>query len=122
LDPLCYALALWNGRGPILKERLFWLSASQICQSVRWPKTSRLGGARATGILGFQQDRELDRKKSEAILHQIQRLAYEKVMFAPIFELAFLVGVGPRVEEPALGLIDHFPTPAPWEDVRLKRQ
>jgi hypothetical protein len=23
LDPLCFALALWNGRGPILKERLF---------------------------------------------------------------------------------------------------
>ena len=71
--------------------------------------------------LFVQQDREPDRKKREAILHQIQRLAYEKVMFAPIFELAFLVGVGPRVEEPALGLIDHFPTPAPWEDVRLKR-
>jgi hypothetical protein len=42
-------------------------------------------------------------------------------MFAPIFEPGFLVGVGPRLEEPALGLIDDFPTPAPWEDVRLKR-
>jgi peptide/nickel transport system substrate-binding protein len=72
--------------------------------------------------LFVQQDRELNRTKREAILHQIQRVAYEKVMFAPIFELAFLVGVGPRLEEPALGLIDHFPTPAPWEDVRLKRQ
>ena len=53
---------------------------------------------------------------------QIERLAYEEVMFAPIFELGFLVGVGPRLEELALGLIDHFSTPAPWEDVRLKRQ
>ncbi len=69
-----------------------------------------------------QQARERDRKKREAILHQIQRVAYEKVMFAPIFELAFLVGVGPRVEEAALGLVDHFPTPSPWENVRLKGQ
>jgi peptide/nickel transport system substrate-binding protein len=69
-----------------------------------------------------QQARELDRKKREAILHQIQRVAHDKVMFAPIFELALLVGVGPRLEEAALGLVDHFPTPAPWEEVRLKRR
>jgi peptide/nickel transport system substrate-binding protein len=69
-----------------------------------------------------QQARELDRKKREALLHQIQRVAHDKVMFAPIFELALLVGVGPRLEEPALGLVDHFPTPAPWEEVRLKRR
>ena len=68
-----------------------------------------------------QQARELDRKRREALLHQIQRIAYEKVMFTPIWEYAFLVGVGPRVEEAAIGLIDHLPGPSPWEDVRLKR-
>src|SRR4029078_1126720 len=26
---LCFALALWNGRDPILKERLFWLTNSE---------------------------------------------------------------------------------------------
>ena len=67
-----------------------------------------------------QQARELDRKKREALLHQIQRIAAERVMFAPIWELAFLNGVGPRVEESGLGLIEHHPYSSPYEDLRLK--
>ncbi|HEY7204317.1 MAG TPA: ABC transporter substrate-binding protein [Methylomirabilota bacterium] len=67
-----------------------------------------------------QQARELDRKKREALLHQIQRIAAERVMFAPIWELAFLNGVGPRVEEAGLGLIEHHPYSSPYEDLRLK--
>src|SRR5213593_608162 len=45
------------------------------------------------------QARELDRKKRERILHQIQQIMYDRVMHVPIYELAFLWGVGPRVEE-----------------------
>jgi peptide/nickel transport system substrate-binding protein len=67
-----------------------------------------------------QQARELDRKKREALLHQIQRIAAERVMFAPIWELAFLNGVGPRVEESGLGLIENHPYSSPYEDLRLK--
>jgi peptide/nickel transport system substrate-binding protein len=67
-----------------------------------------------------QQARELDRKKREALLHQIQRIAAERVMFAPIWELAFLNGVGPRVAEAGLGLIEHHPYSSPYEEVRLK--
>ena len=33
-----------------------------------------------------------------------RRIAHERVMFAPIWELAFLNGVGARVEEAGLGL------------------
>src|SRR5438477_5429001 len=47
---------------------------------------------------------ERDRKRREALLHQIQRLMHERVMHAPIFEPATLHGVGPRVEEPDIGL------------------
>ena len=70
--------------------------------------------------LFLQQARELDRKKREALLHQIQRIAHERVMFAPIWELAFLNGVGARVEEAGLGLIEHHPYSSPYEDLKLK--
>ena len=67
-----------------------------------------------------QQARETDRKKREALLHQIQRIAHDRVMFAPIWELAFLNGVGARVEEAGLGLIEHHPYSSPYEDLKLK--
>jgi hypothetical protein len=50
-----------------------------------------------------QQAREQDPSKRSALLQQIQRLAYERVMFVPIWELAGLAGVGPRVDESGLG-------------------
>jgi len=67
------------------------------------------------------QAQERDRKRREAMLHQIQRLMHERVMFAPIFEPATLHGVGPRVEEPAIGLTSQLYFPGPYEDMRLKR-
>jgi len=68
-----------------------------------------------------QQARELDPKRREALLHQIQRLAHERVMAAPLWELGFLNGVGPRVEEAGLGLIALHPYSAPYEDLKLKK-
>ena len=55
--------------------------------------------------LFVQQARELDPKRREALLHQIQRLAHERVMQAPLWELGFLNAIGPRVVESGLGLI-----------------
>ena len=67
-----------------------------------------------------QQARELDRKKREALLHRIQQLAHERVLYLPIYALYFNNGVGPRVAEPSLGRIPlHYYT-APFEDVRLR--
>ena len=68
-----------------------------------------------------QQAQERDRKKREAILHQIQRMMYDRVMFGGIFEPATLHGVGPRVEEAAIGLNAQLYFAAPYEDMRLKR-
>ena len=45
---------------------------------------------------------ELDPKKRAAILEKMQRLVHEKAIFAPIWLLAFLNGVGPRVGEVVL--------------------
>ena len=71
--------------------------------------------------LFLQQARELDAKRRETLLQQIQRLAHERVMFAPLWELAFLNGVGPRVEESGFGLIALFPYSSPYEDLKLKK-
>jgi peptide/nickel transport system substrate-binding protein len=68
-----------------------------------------------------QQAQERDRKKREALLHQIQRLMHERVMFGPIFEPATLHGIGPRVEEAAVGLNPQLYFAAPYEDMRLKK-
>jgi peptide/nickel transport system substrate-binding protein len=57
--------------------------------------------------------------KREAVLQKIQQLMYDKAMFAPIWELAFLNGVGPRVAESGLGLIPGHAYSAPYEDLRL---
>ena len=45
---------------------------------------------------------------------------YERVMFAPIWDIASLHGYGPRVAEPGFGLIERYLWSAPYEDVKLK--
>jgi peptide/nickel transport system substrate-binding protein len=67
-----------------------------------------------------EQAAELDRKRREAILHKMQQLVLDRVVYAPIWELAFLNGVGPRVQESGLGLISGHAYSAPYEDVTLK--
>ena len=84
-------------------------------------------GVNAYGVIPdveglFQkQIQELDRKKREDMLHQIQRLLAERVVFAPIWENGFIRAFGPRAEEPGLTLIPAFPYSGPLEDVRLKK-
>jgi peptide/nickel transport system substrate-binding protein len=68
-----------------------------------------------------RQTRELDRKKREALLHQIQDILAARVMYAPIYELGFIWGIGPRVEQAGAGLIPGFAYAAPVEDLALKR-
>ena len=67
-----------------------------------------------------QQAVELDRSKREAILHKIQQMMIERAIFAPIWQLAFINGVGPRVGESGFGLIAGFPYTSPYEDLTLK--
>jgi peptide/nickel transport system substrate-binding protein len=67
-----------------------------------------------------EQAGEGDVKKREATLHRIQQMLHERAVFAPIWELAFLNGQGPRVAESGLTLVPGHPYSAPYEDVRLK--
>ncbi len=71
--------------------------------------------------LFYRQAREQDRKKREALLHQIQQIIHDQVTHVPVYELAFLWGVGPRVEEAGVDQIKGFAYSGPYEDLRLKR-
>jgi peptide/nickel transport system substrate-binding protein len=78
------------------------------------------GGVPEIDDLFQQQARELDRAKRQALLHRIQQIAHDRVLFLPIYALYFNSGVGPRVAESNLGKIPlHYYT-APFEDLRLK--
>jgi peptide/nickel transport system substrate-binding protein len=82
--------------------------------------TFAYGGYPDVDGLFREQAVELDRAKRETILRRMQQLIYERAMFAPIYELAFVNGVGRRVEESGLGLIAGYAFSAPYEDVKLK--
>jgi peptide/nickel transport system substrate-binding protein len=96
-------------------------AASRISEIVPSDGTFAYGGYPDVDALYRQQARETDRKKREAVLHQIQRLMYERVRYAPIYEYIWPSGVGPRVADPALMRINPYPWSAPLEDVRLKQ-
>jgi peptide/nickel transport system substrate-binding protein len=66
-----------------------------------------------------QQSRERDPAKREAILHRIQQLTIDRVMYAPIMDLRGLIGIGPRVGEHTMNAIPMYSFPA-YEDIRLK--
>ncbi|MFI5373527.1 MAG: ABC transporter substrate-binding protein [Candidatus Rokuibacteriota bacterium] len=67
-----------------------------------------------------RQTNEGDRKKREAVLHQIQKIIVDQTMVAPIFQQGFIWGVGSRVEQAGAGLIQGYPYAAPCEDLKLK--
>jgi peptide/nickel transport system substrate-binding protein len=79
------------------------------------------GGYPDLDALFRRQAQERDRARREALLHQLQRLMQERVMHAPLAEPAALHGVGPRAEEPGVGLIPLFAYFGPYEEMRLKK-
>src|SRR5205823_9361936 len=79
------------------------------------------GGYPDIDALFQQQAGERDQATREALLHRIQQLTVERVMFAPIMDFRALHGIGPRVAEHALDTVPLHAFPA-WEDVRLKGQ
>ena len=67
-----------------------------------------------------RQAKELDRKKREALLHQIQQVLRDQTTQAPVYHLGFPTGLGPRVEDILSSAIPGFYM-APYEDLKLKR-
>jgi peptide/nickel transport system substrate-binding protein len=101
---------------------LYGNAASRMSEFVPSEGAFARGADPDVDALYKQQARETDRKKREALLHQIQQLLHDRVRFAGIMEYTWPSGVGPRVEEPALMLINPYPWSAPLEEVRLKRK
>ena len=100
---------------------LYGNAASRLSEVIPASGAFAYGSYPDIDALYKQQTLETDRKKREAMLHQVQRLIAERVRLAPIFEYVWPSGIGPRVAEPALMLIDPYPWSAPLEEVRLKR-
>jgi peptide/nickel transport system substrate-binding protein len=67
-----------------------------------------------------QQAKEMDLKKRAAVLDKMQQLVHDKAIYAPLWELAFMNGIGPRVGESSFGKIAGFPYSAPFEDITIK--
>jgi peptide/nickel transport system substrate-binding protein len=67
-----------------------------------------------------KQAAELDYQRREAILHDMQKIVYERAIYAPIWQLAFLNGIGPRVAESSFGRIPGIPYTAPFDELALK--
>jgi peptide/nickel transport system substrate-binding protein len=75
-----------------------------------YPEIDALFGKQAT---------ELDRKKREAVLHDIQKQVHDRTIFAHLWQLAFINGHGPSVKESGLGLVPGHAYSGPYEDVQL---
>ena len=109
-----------------LRPLVYMASAAYGNAATRLDSFVAAGGAYTYGtypdIEGLIQEQatERDRKRREAMLHRIQQLMHERVMFAPIWEIGVLNAYGPRVAEPGLGLITDHIFSAPYEELRLK--
>jgi peptide/nickel transport system substrate-binding protein len=115
-----WATKQWRGVC-VCATALYGNAASRMSEIV--PSTGRyaFGGYADIDELYQQQAGETDHSKREALLHQIQQLLHDRVRFAPIWDYNWPSGIGPRVAEPALMLINPYPWSAPLEDVRLKK-
>jgi peptide/nickel transport system substrate-binding protein len=109
-----------------LRPLVYFASAAYGNTATRLDSFVAAGGLYTYGsypdIEGLIQEQavERDRKRREATLHRIQQLMHERALFVPIWDIASLNGYGPRVAEPALGLIGSYLFSAPYEEVRLK--
>jgi len=103
-------------------DAVYGNAASRLSQLVPADGAYAYGSDPDLDALYRQQGRETDRKKREQMLRQIQQLIYDRVRFAAIYDFIWPSGIGPRVEEPALMLIDPYPWSAPLEDVKLRKR
>jgi peptide/nickel transport system substrate-binding protein len=94
-------------------------AASRVQEFISSKGSYAYGGYPDIDDLFEQQARERDTRKREVILHRIQQLTIDRVMFAPIMDFRALMGVGPRVTEHTITWIHNSPFPS-YEDMRIK--
>src|SRR5882762_1644475 len=106
----------------VCANAIYGNAASRISEHVPSTGAYAYGGYPDIDALYKEQALVSDPRKREALLHQIQQLLHERVRFGPIWDYIWPSGVGPRVDEPALMLINPYPWSAPLEEVRLKKK
>jgi peptide/nickel transport system substrate-binding protein len=94
-------------------------AASRVQEIIYSKGSYAYGGYPDIDDLFLQQARERDVKKREQLLHKLQQLTIDRVMFAPIMDFRALMGVGPRVAEHTIASIHNSPFPS-YEDMKLK--
>jgi ABC-type transport system substrate-binding protein len=67
-----------------------------------------------------EQSRELDPKKREGLLKQIQQLVADRAYFAPIYQLQWPNGVSKAMKVSGMGLIPAFYYTGPFEEIELR--
>jgi peptide/nickel transport system substrate-binding protein len=95
-------------------------AATRVAEFIYSKGSYAYGGYPDIDDLVVQQARERDPRKREALLHRIQQLTIDRVMFAPIMDYRTLRGVGPRVAEHRLDTQHLVPYPA-WEEMKMKQ-
>jgi peptide/nickel transport system substrate-binding protein len=94
-------------------------AATRVQEFIQSKGSYAYGGYPDIDDLFLQQARERDPKKREALLHRIQQLTIDRVMFAPVMDLRVLMGVGPRVLEHTITSVAMSPFPS-YEDMTIK--
>ncbi len=96
-------------------------AASRLSETAPSDGVLSYGGFADMDDLYRRQASETDAVKRGEMLREIQQTLHDRRRYAPIYDYMWASGVGPRVEESGLLLINPYPWSAPREDVRLKR-
>jgi peptide/nickel transport system substrate-binding protein len=94
-------------------------AASRVEAFIQSKGAYAYGGYPDIDELFRQQASERDHTKREALLHQIQQLSIDRVMYAPVIDFRALMGIGPRVTKHTIGDVWMSPFPS-YEDVEIK--
>jgi len=94
-------------------------AASRVEAFIQSKGAYAYGGYPDIDNLFEQQARERDPEQREALLHRIQQLTVERVMYAPVMDLRVLMGVGPRIAKHTITDVWMSPFPS-YEDIELK--
>jgi peptide/nickel transport system substrate-binding protein len=94
-------------------------AASRVEAFIQSKGAYAYGGYPDIDELFQQQAGERDRIKRETLLYKIQQLSIDRVMYAPIFDLRALMGVGPRITKHTITDVWMSPFPS-YEDMEIR--
>jgi len=94
-------------------------AASRVENFIQSKGAYAYGGYPDIDELFRQQAGERDRIKREALLHKIQQLTIDRVMYAPVMDLRALMGIGPRITKHTITDVWMSPFPS-YEDMEIK--